>query len=194
MKGVIPWLVRWGGRAGTRDFCSALAALVGPVQYIKIFVSSPFTISITLSLSPSKLDRQPCWVACLLVCVSGPQVSFISQISKGLHVHSCTHQLRPRRPQPPPLLGSYTRALLVSQDRRHLFALASTLEQNTRRVEEGDRRRKNTKIQYIKPLLDNLYWPDLIRRQPFWFLIQPAKTAKPTKYSFSMMKQLAEPA
>jgi hypothetical protein len=33
----------------------------------------------------------------------------------GLHVHSCTHWLRPRN------LGSYTRALLVSQDRRHLF-------------------------------------------------------------------------
>jgi hypothetical protein len=37
-----------------------------------------------------------------------------------LHVHSCTHWLRPRNP-PPPHLGSYTRALLVSQDRRHLF-------------------------------------------------------------------------
>jgi hypothetical protein len=35
-----------------------------------------------------------------------------------LHVHSCTHWLRPRNP---PHLGSYTRALLVSQDRRHLF-------------------------------------------------------------------------
>ncbi len=38
----------------------------------------------------------------------------------GLHVHSCTHWLRPRNPLPS-LLGSYTRALLVSQDRRHLF-------------------------------------------------------------------------
>ncbi len=32
MKGVLPWLVRWASRADTRDFCSALAALVGPVQ------------------------------------------------------------------------------------------------------------------------------------------------------------------
>jgi hypothetical protein len=32
MKGVLPWLVRWACRASTRDFCSALAALVGPVQ------------------------------------------------------------------------------------------------------------------------------------------------------------------
>ncbi len=29
---VIPWLVRWTCRAGTRDFCPALAARVGPVQ------------------------------------------------------------------------------------------------------------------------------------------------------------------
>ncbi len=36
------------------------------------------------------------------------------------HVYCCTHWLRPRNP-PPPHLGSYTRALLVSQDRRHLL-------------------------------------------------------------------------
>jgi hypothetical protein len=34
-------------------------------------VYSPYTISIPLSPSPSKLGRQPCWAACLLVCVSG---------------------------------------------------------------------------------------------------------------------------
>jgi hypothetical protein len=47
----------------------------------------------------------------------------------GLHVHSCTHWPKPRNsplpPGPPPHisphLGSYMRALLVSQDRRHLF-------------------------------------------------------------------------
>jgi hypothetical protein len=44
----------------------------------------------------------------------------------GLQVHRCTHWLRPRNPNPPPLpllphFGSYKRALLVSQDRRHLF-------------------------------------------------------------------------
>jgi hypothetical protein len=38
----------------------------------------------------------------------------------GLHVHSCVHLLRPRITLPPHL-GLYTRALLVSQDRRHLF-------------------------------------------------------------------------
>jgi hypothetical protein len=37
----------------------------------------------------------------------------------GLHVHSCTYWLRPLIP--PPYLVSYSRALLVSQDRRRLF-------------------------------------------------------------------------
>jgi hypothetical protein len=34
MKGVLPWLVRWACRAGTRYFCAALAALVGPMHNI----------------------------------------------------------------------------------------------------------------------------------------------------------------
>jgi hypothetical protein len=34
MKGVLIWQVRWACCAGTRDFCFALAALVGPVQNI----------------------------------------------------------------------------------------------------------------------------------------------------------------
>jgi hypothetical protein len=39
MKGVFPWLVhcRWTCCARTRDFCSALAAQVGPVQIIFFF-------------------------------------------------------------------------------------------------------------------------------------------------------------
>jgi hypothetical protein len=36
--------------------------------------SPPYTISMSLSPSPSKLGRQPGWVACLLVCVSGTAV------------------------------------------------------------------------------------------------------------------------
>ncbi len=39
----------------------------------------------------------------------------------GLHVHSCTRWLRPRNPPPPAFGRIYTRALLVSQDRRHIF-------------------------------------------------------------------------
>ncbi len=34
MNGVLPWLLHWSCRAGTRDFCSALASLVSPVQNI----------------------------------------------------------------------------------------------------------------------------------------------------------------
>ncbi len=58
MKGVL--------RAGTRGFCPTLAAVVGPVQ--NIFFSL-YTISINLSPLPSKLGRQSCRVACLLICV-----------------------------------------------------------------------------------------------------------------------------
>jgi hypothetical protein len=54
LKGVLPWLVTWACRTGTRDFCPALAALVGPVQNI-FFI--PYTISISLSTSPSKLGK-----------------------------------------------------------------------------------------------------------------------------------------
>jgi hypothetical protein len=39
---------------------------------------------------------------------------------QSLFVHSCTHWLRTSNPLPSHL-GSYTRALLVSQDKRHLF-------------------------------------------------------------------------
>ncbi len=45
MKGVPPWLVRWACRAGTRDFCSALAALVGSVQNICFLTVHYFPIA-----------------------------------------------------------------------------------------------------------------------------------------------------
>jgi hypothetical protein len=34
MKGILPWLVPWARRAGTRDFYPDFAALVSPVQNI----------------------------------------------------------------------------------------------------------------------------------------------------------------
>jgi hypothetical protein len=34
MKGDLPWVVRWACCAGTRYFCSALAALIGHLQNI----------------------------------------------------------------------------------------------------------------------------------------------------------------
>ncbi len=81
-KGVLPWLVRWACRASTRYICSASAALIGPVD----------TISMLLSPSPSKLGRQPCWVACLLVlslrAVSSywwKLASLLKNILRGVH-------------------------------------------------------------------------------------------------------------
>jgi len=65
MKGALPWFDCWACSTGTRDFCPALAALVGPVHR-KLFQNS-----IYLFPSPSKLGKQSCWVACLLVCFSG---------------------------------------------------------------------------------------------------------------------------
>ncbi len=44
-----------------------------------------------------------------------------SQVNYVRSVYNCTDWLRPRNSLSPPNLGSYTRALLVSQDRRHLF-------------------------------------------------------------------------
>jgi hypothetical protein len=38
MNGVLPWLVRWAIRVGTRVFCPTLAALVGPVDDIFFFI------------------------------------------------------------------------------------------------------------------------------------------------------------
>ncbi len=68
MKGVLPCLVRWAYRAATRDFYPALADLVRPVQNIfSLAIHSP----VNLSPSPRKPGRQSCWVACLLLCVSG---------------------------------------------------------------------------------------------------------------------------
>jgi hypothetical protein len=38
MKGVLPWLVCWTRRAGTKDFSSASAALVSPVQNFQFLI------------------------------------------------------------------------------------------------------------------------------------------------------------
>jgi hypothetical protein len=43
IRGVLPWLFWWTRRAGTIDFCPALAALVSPVQNI---FSSQYTLSL----------------------------------------------------------------------------------------------------------------------------------------------------
>jgi hypothetical protein len=43
MKGVLPWFVRWARHAGTRDFCHALATLVGPKPNIVFLTGHYFT-------------------------------------------------------------------------------------------------------------------------------------------------------
>jgi hypothetical protein len=40
MNWIFPWLVRWTRHAGTRDFCSALAALGGPVHIFFLTIHS----------------------------------------------------------------------------------------------------------------------------------------------------------
>jgi hypothetical protein len=69
MKGVLPWLVRWACLAGTRDFCSALAALVGAVQYIFFPHFKLFQFLCPPLPASWAVGRQPCWVACLSMCL-----------------------------------------------------------------------------------------------------------------------------
>jgi len=66
MKGVLPWL---DFSCLYKRFLSRFGCSSRPSS--KYFFSSPHTISIHLSLSHKKLGRQSCWVACLVICVSG---------------------------------------------------------------------------------------------------------------------------
>ncbi len=67
VKGALAWLVRWAPHAGTRDlFCLGCSSR----PRTKCFFSSPYTVSLNLYPSSSKLGRQSCWVACLLISVS----------------------------------------------------------------------------------------------------------------------------
>jgi hypothetical protein len=49
MKGVLPWWVHWGCRAGTRDFCPALAGLVGLVQSIFLLIVHYFISFVSIA-------------------------------------------------------------------------------------------------------------------------------------------------
>jgi hypothetical protein len=85
MKWVLSWLVRWACRADTRDFCSALVALVGLVQNIFFLTINYFNfcsaswagsragspVSLCVSLVAHNLDFSLPWrhLACLLVYV-----------------------------------------------------------------------------------------------------------------------------
>ncbi len=52
MIGVHPWLVRWTRRAGTIDFCPALAAQVSPVQNIIFLIVHFFTFFVPIAQQP----------------------------------------------------------------------------------------------------------------------------------------------
>jgi hypothetical protein len=53
MPGVLPWWVRGACRAGTIDFCSALAALVGPIQFFFPPVHF-FSLLVTIAQQPGQ--------------------------------------------------------------------------------------------------------------------------------------------
>jgi hypothetical protein len=86
IKAALPWLVR-ACRAGTRNLWYCLGCPSRPCT--KYFFSSTGTISLTPL--PSKLGRQPCWVACLLVCVSaGTPRTFLHPLVSYGSISYCT--------------------------------------------------------------------------------------------------------
>jgi hypothetical protein len=52
MKEVLPWLVCWAHRAGTRDFYPALATLVSPVRHIFLLIAHFFTLCAPIGYQP----------------------------------------------------------------------------------------------------------------------------------------------
>jgi hypothetical protein len=70
MTWVLPWLVRWANRAGTRDFWSALAPLVGLVQNIFFPIVHIFNSSVPIvqQYRPAVRQGHLSLYACL--CVS----------------------------------------------------------------------------------------------------------------------------
>ncbi len=68
MQGILPCLVHRDRCAGTIYFCPAFTSIVCPSTK---YFSLPYPFLLQLSPSPSKLGRQSCCVACLLICESG---------------------------------------------------------------------------------------------------------------------------
>jgi hypothetical protein len=54
MRGVLPWLVRWTRRAGTIDFCLALAALDSTVQNIIFLIVHFFALFVPIAQLPGQ--------------------------------------------------------------------------------------------------------------------------------------------
>jgi hypothetical protein len=63
MEGILPWLVRWACRMGTRYFCPALAALVGPVQNIFFLTVHFFNFcpcAAYIGMGGMRIEKEPC--------------------------------------------------------------------------------------------------------------------------------------
>jgi hypothetical protein len=76
MKGVLPWLVRWACRAAQGIFLFCLGCSCLGTKQNTFFLVVHYFISFVPIAQP-KLGRQPCWVACLLICVSGSYIVYI---------------------------------------------------------------------------------------------------------------------
>ncbi len=78
MKEVLPWLVCWVCRAGTRDiFLSFPVCSIGSLAQ-NIYFLTRTLFQFMCPHRPANLGRQPCWVACLFVCVSDDNSFFHS--------------------------------------------------------------------------------------------------------------------
>jgi hypothetical protein len=81
MKEVLTWLVRWPCcHAGTRAFCSVLAALVGPVQNIFFLTIHFFKTFVPIA---QQAGQEAMLGSPLLVCVQSLYVSLIETEAKG---------------------------------------------------------------------------------------------------------------
>jgi hypothetical protein len=63
----LPWLVRWTRRAGTIDFCPALAALVSQVENI-IFLITNFLL-VNIAHQPGQAGVLGCLSLCLWIAI-----------------------------------------------------------------------------------------------------------------------------
>jgi hypothetical protein len=102
------------------------------LSYIREYKREVHICYVIIRICTSHLKGRQIYADTLLDCsVQSPvhplshthrlNMEFDLQSLFGLLEYSCSHWLRPRNPVPIPPQGSYTRALLVSQDRRHLF-------------------------------------------------------------------------
>jgi hypothetical protein len=83
--GVLPWLVRWACCAGTRNFCPALAALVGPVQ--KLFFLTEYYLSYFIPIT------QQAWQAAVLL-LACEMMQHITRCRRIAYIHTkfeCIH-------------------------------------------------------------------------------------------------------